>query len=49
VQEIVHDDHPFITVAYYRLAIAMKDSVRGYIFDPTAHDYKINPEMYIEK
>ena len=49
VQEIVQEELPFITVAYYGLAIAMKDSVKGYVFDPTAHDYKLNPEMYIEK
>jgi len=49
VQEIVQEDLPIITVAYYGLAIAMKDYVRGYVFDPTAHDYKLNPEMYIEK
>jgi peptide/nickel transport system substrate-binding protein len=49
VQEIVQEDLPIITVAYYGLAIAMKDYVKGYVFDPTAHDYKLNPEMYIEK
>jgi len=49
VQEIVQEELPFITVAYYGLAIAMKDSIKGYVFDPTAHDYKLNPEMYIEK
>jgi peptide/nickel transport system substrate-binding protein len=49
VQEIVQEDLPIITVAYYGLAIAMKDYVKGYVFDPTAHDYKLNPDMYIEK
>lgn len=48
VQGIVQNDLPIITVAYYGLAIGMKDYVKGYVFDPTAHDYKLNPEMYME-
>ena len=48
VQGIVQNDLPIITVAYYGLAIAMNDYIKGYVFDPTAHDYKLNPEMYME-
>lgn len=49
VQSIVHDELPIINVAYYGVAVAKKDYVKGYQFDPTAHDYKLNPEMYLEK
>jgi peptide/nickel transport system substrate-binding protein len=49
VQSIVHDEVPIIDVAYYGVAVAKKDYVKGYQFDPTAHDYKLNPEMYLER
>lgn len=49
VQSIVHDEVPIIDIAYYGVAVAKKDYVKGYQFDPTAHDYKLNPEMYLEK
>ncbi|MDK2974858.1 MAG: peptide/nickel transport system substrate-binding protein [Methanofollis sp.] len=48
VQDIVYDDLPIIPVAYYGVAIVKKDTVNGYVFDPTAHDYRINPNMTIE-
>ncbi|RQW81012.1 MAG: ABC transporter substrate-binding protein [Methanothrix sp.] len=48
VQGIVQNELPIITVAYYGLAIAKRDYVKGYEFDPTAHDYRLSPEMYIE-
>jgi peptide/nickel transport system substrate-binding protein len=38
-----------LTVAYYGVIVASKDYVKGYQYDPTAHDYKLSPEMYIEK
>jgi peptide/nickel transport system substrate-binding protein len=49
LQGIIHDEVPIITIAYYGVAVAKKDYVKGYQFDPTAHDYKLNPEMYIER
>lgn len=49
VQDIVYDDVPIIPVAYYGVAVVKKDTVKGYVFDPTAHDYRINPNMTIEK
>ena len=47
--EIVQEDIPVINVAYYGVAIAKKDNVKGYVFDPTAHDYRLSPDMYIEE
>ncbi len=47
IEGIVYDDLPTINVAYYGVAIVMKDTVTGYKFDPTAHDYRIDPFMTI--
>jgi peptide/nickel transport system substrate-binding protein len=47
IEAIVYDDLPTINVAYYGVAIVMKDNVTGYTFDPTAHDYRIDPGMSI--
>ncbi len=49
VQEMVEADLPVITVAHYGVAVAMKDKIRGYVFNPTAHDYMLSSEMYIEE
>jgi len=48
VEAIVYDEQPMIIVAYYGCAIVKKDYVKGYVFDPTAHDYRINAGMYLE-
>jgi peptide/nickel transport system substrate-binding protein len=48
VEAIVNEEQPMIIVAYYGCAIVKKDSVKGYVFDPTAHDYRINAGMCIE-
>jgi len=49
VQSITQEDSINIIVAHYGIAVAAKDSVKGFEFDPTAHDYKLNPEMDIEE
>ncbi|HPP76599.1 MAG TPA: ABC transporter substrate-binding protein [Methanospirillum sp.] len=48
IEGIVYDDLPTINVAYYGVAIVMSDDVSGYVFDPTAHDYRIDPNMTIK-
>jgi len=48
VEGIVTEEQPMIIVAYYGCAVVKKDYVKGYVFDPTAHDYRINADMYIE-
>ncbi|MBP2132681.1 peptide/nickel transport system substrate-binding protein [Methanomicrobium sp. W14] len=47
IEGIVYNDLPTINVAYYGVAVVMKDNVNGYRFDPTAHDYRIDPFMII--
>ena len=48
VQAITQEEAMNIIVAHYGMVIAQKDSVTGFVFDPTAHDYKLNAEMSIE-
>jgi peptide/nickel transport system substrate-binding protein len=45
----VYEEQPKILIAYYGCAIVKKDSVKNYVFDPTAHDYRVNAGMYIEQ
>jgi peptide/nickel transport system substrate-binding protein len=47
IEGIVYEDLPTINVAYYGVAIVMDDSITGYQFDPTAHDYRIDPFMSV--
>lgn len=47
IEGIVYDDLPTINIAYYGVAVVMDDSVSGYKFDPTAHDYRIDPFMTV--
>ena len=47
IEGIVYEELPTINIAYYGVAIVMKDTVTGYKFDPTAHDYRIDPFMSI--
>jgi peptide/nickel transport system substrate-binding protein len=47
IEWIVYNELPTINIAYYGVAIVMKDTVIGYKFDPTAHDYRIDPFMTI--
>ena len=47
IEGLVYDDLPTINVAYYGVGIVMSDKVSGYKFDPTAHDYRIDPGMTI--
>ena len=48
VQEIVVDDVADVYIAYHNLAVVTKSSVNGYVPNPSAHDYRINPGIYIE-
>jgi peptide/nickel transport system substrate-binding protein len=47
IQQLIHDDAAVIWIAYYGVGIAMKDTVTGFVFNPTAHDYMLNVEMTI--
>jgi len=49
VQEIVVDDVADVYIAYHNIAVVTKSSVKGYVPNPSAHDYRINPGIYIEE
>jgi peptide/nickel transport system substrate-binding protein len=49
VQSIAQNEATNIVVAYYGMVAAYNDHVKGFKYDPTAHDYRLSPEMYIEK
>jgi peptide/nickel transport system substrate-binding protein len=49
VQKIAIEDVPLIHVAFYKVVVVYKDYVKGFEFNPVAHDYMLNPEIYIEK
>jgi peptide/nickel transport system substrate-binding protein len=48
IQEIIHDDVAALWIAYYGVGIVMKDTVKNFVFNPTAHDYMLNTEMTVE-
>ncbi len=36
-------------MAFYKVAVVYRDYVKGFEFNPVAHDYMLNPEIYIAK
>ncbi|RLI78645.1 hypothetical protein DRP05_06505 [Archaeoglobales archaeon] len=49
VQQIAIDDVPLIHIAFYKVVVVYKDYVKGFEFNPVAHDYMLNPEIYVAK
>lgn len=49
VQQIAIDDVPLIHIAFYKVVVVYKDCVKGFEFNPVAHDYMLNPEIYVAK
>ncbi len=49
IQTIVTKDTPVVNIACYRMAVGMRDYVKGFKFNPNAHDLHTNPEMTVEK
>lgn len=49
LEAFIYDEAPALHIAYYGVALVMYDYVTGFNFDPTAHDYRINPDMKVEK
>jgi peptide/nickel transport system substrate-binding protein len=48
IQQIIYDDVAVFWIAYYGVGIVMKDNVKGFVFNPTAHDYMLNTDITIE-
>lgn len=49
IQEIVTRDTPVINLACYKVAVGRRAYVKGFRFNPNAHDLHTNPEMTVEK
>jgi peptide/nickel transport system substrate-binding protein len=47
-QAIVFDDQPLIHVSYYGVNIVTNPRAKGFVFNPVAHDYMLNTQMYLE-
>ena len=47
-QAMVFDDLPVIHVSYYGVNIVTTARVKGFVFNPVAHDYMLNTDMYLE-
>ena len=47
-QAIVFKDLPVIHVSYYGVNIITTSRVKGFVFNPVAHDYMLNTDMYLE-
>lgn len=48
VQSITQEEAINLVIAHYGMVVAQRDSIKGFEFYPTAHDYRLNPEMDIE-
>lgn len=49
IQEIVGEDAPVINIASYKMAVGAREDVKGFKFNPQAHDLHTSPGMYIAK
>lgn len=47
IEAFVYDEMIIIPIADYGVTIAMKDTVTGYKFDPTAHDLRMDADMSV--
>jgi len=47
LEAMVYDEMICIPIADYGVTIAQKDSVKGYVFDPTAHDLRMDANMTV--
>jgi peptide/nickel transport system substrate-binding protein len=47
-QAIVFDDQPLIHIAYYGVNVVTSPRVKGFVFNPVAHDYMLNTQMQLE-
>ena len=45
-QAAVYDVLPIIPVSYYGVNVITKPEIKGFVFNPVAHDYMLNTQMY---
>ncbi len=49
VQRIAARDQPTVLVSYYGVNIVMKPAVKGFVFNPVAHDYMLGTGLRLER
>ena len=47
-QTLIYEDMPIVPVSYYGVNMVMKPEVKNFVFNPVAHDFMLNTDMYIE-
>jgi peptide/nickel transport system substrate-binding protein len=48
IQALVYQDMPVVPISYYGVNVVMKPQVKNFVFNPVAHDYMLNTDMFIE-
>lgn len=48
-QAVVFEELPVIHVSYYGVNIITNPRVKGFVFNPVAHDYMLNTNMYLKE
>ncbi len=48
IQAIVFEDMPVIPISFYGVNVITQQKVKGFVFNPVAHDYMLNTQMYIK-
>jgi peptide/nickel transport system substrate-binding protein len=49
VQRIIARDEPTVLVSYYGVNIVMKPEVKGFVFNPVAHDFMLGTDLKLER
>lgn len=48
IQSLIYADMPIVPVSYYGVNMVMKSEVKNFVFNPVAHDFMLNTDMYLE-
>ncbi len=49
IQHIVADEEPTILISHYGVNIVMKPDVKGFVFNPVAHDYSLGTGLRLDR
>ena len=47
-QTLIYGDMSVVPVSYYGVNVVMKPEIKNFVFNPVAHDYMLNTDMYVE-
>lgn len=48
IQKIIYEEMPVVPVSYYGVNVVMKPEIKNFVFNPVAHDYMLNTDMYVD-